>query len=448
MKKKILLAVLLVVILLGASITYAYFATDMFKTEKEMFFSYIGNSIEETEQSKKIVEYMEKKEEKPYSNSGEITFNMTGLEDESISVINNSKISFEGKSDNVRKIAEQKITLETQGINIPIIYRNKENIYGIQTNMLDRRFIAIKNENLKELAKRFGTTDTTEIPDKIELGKSKFTKEEIKTLKDRYYKVINENLEDELFTKEKIDNQKVIKLTMTEQKFADILIKLLETLRDDEIIFSKFPEGYDTSELKNEINERIEEIKDIFISSNKFEIKLYTESRKIVKSEILNYTEDGRVGKILIEIADQKVTLKIYNEGQIVGELIVTIETTENDVGYKIYIKSYTGTVGTTEIGIQYKNVMKLKDVEEIYSIKKVTENTYGVNTFDEPMQNSFTDENKTEMAISYKNQIKFEDSVTVDNLDETNSIIINDATDEELQNLIMNIYKNLGLIE
>lgn len=61
--------------------TYAYFATDMFKTEKEMFFSYIGNSIEETEQDKKIVEYIEKKEEKPYSNNGEITFNMTGLEE-------------------------------------------------------------------------------------------------------------------------------------------------------------------------------------------------------------------------------------------------------------------------------------------------------------------------------------------------------------------------------
>lgn len=442
MKKKILLAVLLVVILLGAGITYAYFATDMFKTEKEMFFSYIGNSIEETEQDKKIVEYIEKKEEKPYSNNGEITFNMTGLEDESISVINNSKISFEGKSDNVRKIAEQKITLEAQGINIPIIYRNKENIYGIQTNMLDRRFIAIKNENLKQLFKRFGVEDVSEIPDKIELENSKFTKEEIKTLEDRYYKIINENLEDELFTKENVDNQKVIKLTMTEQKLTDILIKLLETLRDDEIIFSKFPQGYDTSELKNEINETIEEIKSNVASSNKFEIKLYTESRKIVKGEVLYYENDNVTGKILIETSDKTVTLKMYSQNEIFGEVIFTKETIENDANYKICIKSYSESRTSIEIGMKYKNIMKLQDVEEEYSIKIATEEVA-----DDKISSYSQNENNAEMTFNYKNQIKFEDNITIDNLDETNSIIINDATDEEIQNLIMNVYKNLGLI-
>ncbi len=386
MKKKILLAVLLVVILLGAGITYAYFATDMFKTEKEMFFSYIGNSIEETEQNKK----------KPYSNNGEITFNMTGLEDESISVINNSKISFEGKSDNVRKIAEQKITLEAQGINIPIIYRNKENIYGIQTNILE----------------------------------------------DRFLKIINENLEDELFTKENVDNQKVIKLTMTEQKLADILIKLLETLRDDEIIFSKFPQGYDTSELKNEINETIEEIKSNVASSNKFEIKLYTESRKIVKGEVLYYENDNVTGKILIETSDKTVTLKMYSQNEIFGEIIFTKETIENDANYKICIKSYSESRTSIEIGMKYKNIMKLQDVEEEYSIKIATEEVA-----DDKISSYSQNENNAEMTFNYKNQIKFEDNITIDNLDETNSIIINDATDEEIQNLIMNVYKNLGLI-
>ena len=50
MKKKILLAIILVIILLGCGIGYAYFETDILKSEKDMFFSYIlKNDIFEEE---------------------------------------------------------------------------------------------------------------------------------------------------------------------------------------------------------------------------------------------------------------------------------------------------------------------------------------------------------------------------------------------------------------
>ena len=39
MKKKIALTLLIVVILLGIGSVYAYFATNAFKTDKELFFS-------------------------------------------------------------------------------------------------------------------------------------------------------------------------------------------------------------------------------------------------------------------------------------------------------------------------------------------------------------------------------------------------------------------------
>ena len=45
MKKKIILAIILVVVLLGAGFAYAYFATDAFKTDKELFFKYVGSDI-------------------------------------------------------------------------------------------------------------------------------------------------------------------------------------------------------------------------------------------------------------------------------------------------------------------------------------------------------------------------------------------------------------------
>lgn len=52
MKKKILLVVVLVVLLLGVGAAYAYFETDFFKTEKEIFLSYLLNDEMTTDEEK------------------------------------------------------------------------------------------------------------------------------------------------------------------------------------------------------------------------------------------------------------------------------------------------------------------------------------------------------------------------------------------------------------
>ena len=56
MKKKILLVVVLVVLLLGVGAAYAYFETDFFKTEKEIFLSYLLND-EMTTDEEKMAQY-------------------------------------------------------------------------------------------------------------------------------------------------------------------------------------------------------------------------------------------------------------------------------------------------------------------------------------------------------------------------------------------------------
>ena len=79
MKKKILLAILIVVILLGIGGTYAYFATDVFKTNKELFFSYITkNDMLKNIGDEKLTEYINKQEEKSYTNKGQISIQANG----------------------------------------------------------------------------------------------------------------------------------------------------------------------------------------------------------------------------------------------------------------------------------------------------------------------------------------------------------------------------------
>ena len=155
MKKKILLLVLLVVILLGAGVAYAYFATDAFKTEKEIFFTYLF--AEDTEQAKemdnKLTEYLNKKETTPYSNAGEATMTMDS-DDTTYNTtegIENVTVDFEGNTDVAKKLAEQTISLDlSQGVIIPIEFKRDGDTYGIHSDLLDARFIAIRNENLKK----------------------------------------------------------------------------------------------------------------------------------------------------------------------------------------------------------------------------------------------------------------------------------------------------------
>ena len=48
--------------------------------------------------------------------------------------------------------------------------------------------------------------DSSEIPDKIDFDKKRFTKDEITKLKKRYVSILDENLEESSFNKEKINS--------------------------------------------------------------------------------------------------------------------------------------------------------------------------------------------------------------------------------------------------
>ena len=110
MKNKIIFVIILIAILLGAGVAYAYFATDTLKSEKDMFFSYLLEDKKSSEIENKIADYAEKKGKTPYTNKGETTVNLK-MEDETIpaevmQMINNGKITFEGTTNSKEKKSE------------------------------------------------------------------------------------------------------------------------------------------------------------------------------------------------------------------------------------------------------------------------------------------------------------------------------------------------------
>ena len=414
MKKKILLIVLIVIILLGVGGAYAYFATNAFKSDKEMFFEYLSQDLKD----EKILEYVKKQEENAYTNKGEASIKINGENnlartEETIQMLNNSKITFEGKVDNSQKLAEQTMTMNfSQGFNVPVKIRRDGDALGIQSNLLYNKFIAIKNENLKTLAEKFGA-DAEKIPDKIELEKNQFTEEEIKTLKNRYFSILNENLEEELFSTERVENQTVITLNMSDKKWSEIIAKILETVRNDEIILNKISDMTDVQDFKDNIDDAINELKDVETNgTNALCIKLYIESKEVKKIEAT-----------FIEPESNKT----------VGKIEILKEKNESDLVYTIKINTESEDDGNTSIDFkaEYKDIVDLNNVEENYELR---------------IKNTDTDDEGMDLSLNYTNTKKFTTDIEIEGINNDNAIIINDATDDELDNLLMEIYKNLGL--
>lgn len=441
MKKKIALTLLIVVILLGIGGVYAYFATNAFKTDKELFFSYMTSDWLSDLKDENLKEYIKKQENNAYTNKGSIALEVQddgSISDETLQMIKNSKITFEGKTDNSKKIAEQTLTMElAQGINIPVKVRRDGETLGIQSNLLNTKFIAVRNENLKNLLERLGA-DAEDVPDKIDFEESTFTESEIKELKEKYFSILDENLDEELFSKEKENDQTIIKLSMTEEKAKDVLIKIFQTIRDDETLLKKFSGVIDRDDLKQQIDDLVDELKDIEPDEKTtFEMKLSIKSKKVEKVEMNIKEGENITANILIENSQNKLSIKAYDEGDSILELQIEKETNENDVAYKIDIKTDLDTEladqekAEIHLTVQYKNLATLDNVEENYELKLSTQDY---------------DESNTELKLNYTNVKQFSSNIKVEGINSENAITLNDATDDEIDELLITIYKNLGL--
>lgn len=441
MKKKIALTLLIVVILLGIGSVYAYFATNAFKTDKELFFSYMTSDWLSDLKDENLKEYIKKQDNNAYTNKGSIALEVQddgSISDETLQMIKNSKITFEGKTDNSKKIAEQTLTMElAQGINIPVKVRRDGETLGIQSNLLNTKFIAVRNENLKNLLERLGA-DAEDVPDKIDFEESTFTESEIKELKEKYFSILDENLDEELFSKEKENDQTIIKLSMTEEKAKDVLIKIFQTIRDDETLLKKFSGVIDRDDLKQQIDDLVDELKDIEPDEKiTFEMKLSIKSKKVEKVEMNIKEGENITANILIENSQNKLSIKAYDEGDSILELQIEKETNENDVAYKIDIKTDLDTEladqekAEIHLTVQYKNLATLDNVEENYELKLSTQDY---------------DESNTDLKLNYTNVKQFSSNIKVEGINSENAITLNDATDDEIDELLITIYKNLGL--
>lgn len=273
-KKGLLIALIIILVLLvlaGGTFAYLYFGTDLLKTDKQLFAKYLMQLGDEEKGlfPKALDDFLVKKETTTYQNNGELSSNysLTDTNDTSmnevINIMNNSKIQFQGSVDNANSKREENITLSyPDSVSLPFKYKDEGDIYAIQADILSPSYIGIENNNLKELAQKFGTTDVSQIPDKIELNSIdslNFTDEELKHIRENYIMPIYNNLADEKFTTtENADGTKTHILTLTYTEALNIYIQTLETLKNDTMMLNKIISII--AEISGENNLTVEEL--------------------------------------------------------------------------------------------------------------------------------------------------------------------------------------------
>ena len=163
MKKviKVLIIVLIILMLLiGGVFAYLYFATDTFRTDKQMFLKYASESkdfIYNQLKDEDLDAYKTKLKNTPYENNGKISISYdteNSNKTAEMKHIENSNISISGKVDKANKINLQNIKLnypQSKSIDIDILAQ--DDMYGFRINNILKRYIVIENNNIQKWAK-------------------------------------------------------------------------------------------------------------------------------------------------------------------------------------------------------------------------------------------------------------------------------------------------------
>ncbi|HJJ13352.1 MAG TPA: hypothetical protein OIM42_00420 [Clostridiaceae bacterium] len=508
--KKILIIPIVIIILLvalaGVS-AFLYFKTDLFKSPKQLFFKYLGESVSSTKNfnyDKSLANYKELSQKSSKSTgeiTGSITDNSSNTSSSSKSIedaINNSKIeySIESIPSKNKYHASIKPTYNDSEItNLELLADNDS--YGAKCTDLYDKYVYFENNNLKTLVSKFGI-DSKYIPDKLEkvdiyelLNISADSRTQIV---DRYQKLLDSKLTKDMFTSNKKVTTSVngtnvkanaYTLTINGEHAYDILLSFFQTLKDDDqtldLIIEKceksgVTKAYETQEniqssiysissdnnddeiqitftkdsLKDDIQTLIESLqdsKDNFSADESVQIIVYSYKGKTAKIEFKNGSDE--TSAFSIEITHNK------------SEEIITLnsdDTTYIKANYSSSKKEEKATIvlyedNDTEFANLYiehkkdKNKInfKINDSSNSFLELNIDSNgQIGKGTIETVCNLKFKEEDDLEINLNLNNSTTYTDDINIDDLSSNNGELLNTISNTKMNDLYKEIYSNL----
>ena len=412
----IIVCIIIIAILLGG-LAFAYFKTDIFKTDKELFFKYASQLTgEDGFFSNDITAYFTKMSNTPYENTGTLNSNVT-VEDnqEEYEDLNNLNINFSGQLDWANKKVNENISIDyTEDVSFPFIVRVVDDMYGIQTDYIGSKFIAQRQND---------TNSAREESDGLE--NVNFSKEQLDTFFNNYANSVNEIITDDKISRAEYNELKGYKLSLTTEDAKAMYVALLNTLKNDAEMLSTLSQFANKDLTTQDIDNLINEI-------NSYEVQDQT-------INITVYEQNGQLTRIDANINESKISLEKNK--------------TDNNLKYTLNLNpKINGEEITISFIAEYKGLNELQTVEENYSLE-VAGNLFASNNNEISTDNSLssTEQNDKNSNASYgtrkynlSNKVNFVNTVDIENLTEDNALILSDYEEVQVDNLMNSIQLRL----
>lgn len=423
----ITLVVILIVLILVAVGALLYFTTDLFKTDAELFYEYMAKNTELAEmvKSKDTNQLAYDK----YITKAQIGFELTSsdveIANESLPA-RNFTIEYNGKTDKQNRLASSETTLKYLSRELfKVKYIQTEDTYGIKSDEVINKYLALENNNLQELAAKYQIEGN--FPDKIsnDTLKKGFTEEEKANFKNTYLPIIQNNIPTDAFSRTReesitVYNKNILAncytLTLSKAQLNQILIQALETLKQDEMTQNMILDRghYETVE---ELQEAIQNEMD----------KISKDTEEIADYLVINvYEKDKNLYKTEIIINQRQFTID-FDRSETAKRVLLTNNDFNLNEEYNLEsVELVEGTDATTKqniIILKMKNANK-QTVTVSFQNKQnqdMTSNTVvNVNINDE-----------TYLKIAMDKQIEVVEEIEIEKLDSKNSVKINDFAPE-----------------
>ena len=437
--------VLIIILILISIIAILYFSTDLLKTNKEAFFKYTAQLIEQEDGfiEGELTQYLEKKKNTPYENNGSIDFDISipemGQDNEAL---NNFNISFSGKTDKANSKNEQNISLNySDDVKFPFYYKKVGDVQGIQTDNVGSKYIAKRDgeeiQSLEDMEINItGLEEISTIYNNIQISN-----EDIQNFKTKYFDNIFSQIKDDKFSKISEQNSTGYKLTLAEDELKEILIKIIETLKEDETTVDKLNQllGLEQSASKIRNTDLDALINDI------------TNNSKIGTLEVTVYNTNGKLIKIDVKHENLVLTIeKSKQENELTYNTNIEILQDSKQIFNTNIVAKYTG--------IQGENVIENYEITLGGNYSNNTNsnlNEQSSESSNEDLEQSSNEEpsneNNNSENIEYKytinNTIQFVQGTDIQDFSTENAIILNDEDEEYVENLMKAVDERLILV-
>ena len=229
------------------------------------------------------------------------------------------------------------------------------------------------------------------------------TKEDLQRIKDTYFKVLNEQLQDSNFSKIEETNSKGYQLTLEGEKLKSLLVKLLEALKNDQATLDKINEYVKVQKNSLKVTASVIDNKIKDINNN---VELNRE-----KLEIIVYQAKGRTIRLLAKTNQMELKL----------EKAITGNDQQYHIEWQITDNNQTGKIAFIT---KFAGLQSMQSITENHELTLETE--------------------KIKYQYNYHNNLEFTESTNIEIFDNNNSLMLSQTEEEQKNEFLKAVVERL----